>query len=143
MNALFSFELEACCDLHFYSEKDSFLSHHYIAGQSEYCNPPWSLAIQRVEHVPTCHGRSPMNTKAVIVLLDLPQFNATTTGLRLLRQIPTYILVGKRHIVVKIPWPINYRVIDKDTSVKVSPTPMKNAASTFDGMILCNITKVC
>ena len=47
---LFSFTLEACCDpngsyrhgaLPCYSEKDSFLSHD-IAGQSVYCNPPWS-----------------------------------------------------------------------------------------------------
>jgi hypothetical protein len=46
--SLFSFTVEACCDLDgtnrhgslpFYSEKDSFLSHD-IAGQSVYCNPP-------------------------------------------------------------------------------------------------------
>ena len=53
LNALFSFTAKAFCDpdgtnrhdsLPFYSEKDSFLSHD-IAGQSVYCNPPWSLAI--------------------------------------------------------------------------------------------------
>ena len=70
LNALFSFALEACCDpegsnrhasLPFYSEKDSFLSRD-IAGQSVYCNPPWSLAIQCVEHIRTCHAKSPLNT---------------------------------------------------------------------------------
>ena len=40
--------------------------------------------------------------------------------------------LGKRHIVVKVPWSINYWVIDKDTYVKVSPTPVKSVASTFD-----------
>ena len=96
LNALFSFTLEACCDpegtnrhgsLPFYSEKDSFLSHD-IAGQSVYCNPPWSLAVQCVEHIRTCHSKSPLNTKALIVLPNWPQFNAATTGLRLLRQVP-------------------------------------------------------
>ncbi len=56
LNALFSFTIEACCDsngsnrhgsLPFYSEKDSFLSKD-IAGQSLYCNPSWSLAVQYV-----------------------------------------------------------------------------------------------
>ena len=98
LNALFSFTVEAYCDpdgsnrhgsLPFYSEKDSFLSHD-IAGQSVYCNPPWSLAVQCVEHIRTCHAKSPLNTKALIVLRNLPQFNATTTGLKLLRQVPNY-----------------------------------------------------
>ena len=96
LNALFSFTLEACCDpegtnrhgsLPFYSEKNSFLSHD-IAGQSVYCNPPWSLAVQCVEHIRNCHAKSPLNTKALIVLPNWPQFNATTTGLRSLRQVP-------------------------------------------------------
>ncbi len=61
LNALFSFNLEACCDLDgfnrycllpLYSEKDSFLTHD-IAGQFVYCNPPWSLAVQCVEHICT------------------------------------------------------------------------------------------
>jgi hypothetical protein len=136
LNALFSYNLEACCDpdgtnrhgsLPFYSEKDSFLSHD-IAGQSVYCNPPWSLAVQCVEHIRTCHAKSPLNTKALIVLPNWPQFNAATSELRLLRQVPINTLVftkpsplGKRHTVVKVPWPIKYWVIDKDTSVKASP----------------------
>ena len=96
LNALFSFTVEACCDhdgtnrhgsLPFYSEKDSFLSRG-IAGQSVYCNPPSSLAVQCGEHIRTCHAESPMNTKVVIILPNWPQFNATTIGLRLLRQVP-------------------------------------------------------
>jgi hypothetical protein len=146
-NALFSFTLEAYCapdgtnrhgSLPFYSEKDSFLSHD-IAGQSVYCNPPWSLAVQCVEHIRTCHAKSPLNTKALIVLRILPQFNATTTGLRLLRQVPIDTLVftkpsplGKRHTIIKVPWPINYWVIDKDTSVKVSPSPVKSVDSPLN-----------
>jgi hypothetical protein len=118
LNAIFSFTLESWCDpfgsnghgsLHFYSEKDSFLLRDN-AGQSVYCNPPWSLAKQCVEHIRTWHAKSPMNTKAVIVLPDWPQFNATTTGLKLLRQIQTDIHVftkpsplGKRHTLVNVP----------------------------------------
>ena len=36
--------------------------------------------------------------------------------------------LGKRHTFVKVPWPVNNWVIDKDTYVKVSPTPMKSLA---------------
>ena len=94
LNSLFSFTLEACCDpdgsnrhgaLPFYSENDSLLSHD-IAGQYVYCSPPWSLAVHCAEHIRTCHAKSPLSTKALIVLPDWPQFNAATTGLRLLRQ---------------------------------------------------------
>jgi len=87
-----------------------------------HCYPPWSLAVQCAEHFRTCHAKSPMNTKVVIVLLDLAQFKATTGGLRLLRQVYMDILVftkqpplGKRHTIVKVPWPISYWVIDKNT----------------------------
>ena len=54
---------------------------HYLFIPRKIPNPPWSLAIQCVEHIRTCHAKSPMNTKVVIVLLDWPQFNAATTGL--------------------------------------------------------------
>ena len=76
LNVLFSFSIEACCDpegknrhgmLPFFSEKDSFLSHD-VMGQSVFCNPPWSLAVQCVEHLRKCHAKSPSNTKAVIAL---------------------------------------------------------------------------
>jgi hypothetical protein len=144
LNALLSFTLEACCDLDgtnrhgslpSYSEKDSLLS-HAIAGQYVYCNPPWSLAVQCIEHIRTCHSKSPLDTKALIVLPNWPQINAATTGLRLLRQIPIDTPdftkpspLGKRHTVVKVLWPINYWVIDKDTSVKVSPPHVKSVDS--------------
>jgi hypothetical protein len=124
LNALFSFTLEACCDpdgsnrhglLPFNSGKDSFLTHD-IAEQYVYCNPPWSLAVQSVEHIRTCHAKSPLNTKYVVILLpDWPRLNATTNGLRLLRQDLANISsftktspLGERHTVVKVPWPLNY-----------------------------------
>ncbi len=104
-----------------------------------YCNPPWSLAIQCVEHIRTCHSKSPMNTKVVIVLPNWPQFNSVTTGLRLSHQVPIDTLVftkpsplGKRHTIVKIPWPINYWVIDKDTPAKVSSIPVTSVTVTKD-----------
>ena len=76
LNVLFSFSLEACCDpkgenrhgmLPFYSEEDSFLLHE-VVGQSVFCNPPWSLVVQCVDHLRKCHAKSPSNTKVVIVL---------------------------------------------------------------------------
>jgi hypothetical protein len=79
-----------------------------------------------------------LNTKALIDLPNWPQFNAVTTGLRLLRQVhidtPVFTkpsLLGKRHIVVQIPWPINYWVIDKDTSVKAYPPHVKSVDLTL------------
>jgi len=57
----------------------------------------------------------PKNTKVVIVLLNSPQFNAATKGLQSLRQLPIDATIftkpsplGKRHIIDKVPWPINY-----------------------------------
>ena len=68
------------------------------------CNPSWFLAVQCVEHIHTCHANSPLNTNALIVLPNWPQFNAAITGLRLLRQAPIDTPVftkpsplGKRH----------------------------------------------
>ena len=50
-----------------------------------------------------------------------------------MRQVPINTLVftkppplGKRHTVVKVPWPIYYWVIDKDTSVNASPHPVRS-----------------
>jgi hypothetical protein len=124
--------------LPFYSEKNSFLSHD-IAGQSVYCNPPQSLAVQCVEHIRTCHATSLMNTKAVIILLNRQQFNPDTIALTFLHQVPsdTPVLtkpspLGKRHTVVKVPWPINYWVIYKDNFVKVYPPPMKIVSSSLN-----------
>ena len=102
-----------------------------------FCNPPWSLAVQCVEHVRNCHAKSPSNTKVVIVLPEWPQFKSVTTGLKLLEQIPIDTPVftkpsplGIRHNLV--PWPINYWVIDKDTPVKVSSTLVQSMSSPID-----------
>ncbi len=40
--------------------------------------------------------------------------------------------LGKIHTIVKVPWPINYWVIDKETSVKMSPTPVKSVVSSLN-----------
>ena len=40
--------------------------------------------------------------------------------------------LGKRHTLVKVPWPINYWIIEKDTFVKVSPTLVKSVALSYD-----------
>ena len=81
LNKMYSFTLEGCCDplglndhrnLPFYPEHNSLLDHD-VSGQSIYCNPPWSLAIKCVEHLHACHSKSPLDTKAVIILLDLPK----------------------------------------------------------------------
>ena len=94
--------------------------------------------MQCVKHKHTCHAKSPRNTKAVIILPNWPQFNIATIGLRLLRQVPidTPLFtkpspLGKRHTVVKVPWPINYWVVDKDTSMKVSPPHVKSVSSSL------------
>jgi len=95
--------------------------------------------VQCVEHIRTCHAKSPMNTKVITVLPDWPEFNAATTVLRLLSQVPTDIRVftkpsplGKRHTIVKVPWPINYWIIDRDATVKVSPTHVRSVVFLLD-----------
>jgi len=115
--------------LTFYSKKDSFLSHD-VVGQFVFSNPPWSLAVEFLEHLRKCHANSPTNNKAVIGLLEWHQLKFVTTRLKLLEQIPNDTPVftkpyplGIRHNLVKVPWPINYWVIDKDTHVKVASTP--------------------
>ena len=53
------------------------------------------------------------------VLIDTPIFTK-----------PSHL--GKRHNVVKVPWPINYWVIDKDTYVKVSLPLVNGVDSTLN-----------
>ena len=60
------------------------------------------------------HAKFPTNIKAVIIL-SWPQFKYVTTYLKLAEQIPidTPVFtkpshVGKRHTIVKVPWPIIY-----------------------------------
>jgi hypothetical protein len=82
LHKLCSFTVEGCCDslglnghknLSFYSEQNSF-SDHDVSGQLVYCNPPWFLAIECVKHIRACHSKSPLGTRAVIVLLVWPKF---------------------------------------------------------------------
>jgi len=56
----------------------------------------------------------------------------------LLRQVPIDTSVftkpsplGKRHTIVKVPWPINYWVIDKDTCVKMPLPPVNSVNSSL------------
>jgi len=53
--------------LPFYSEQNSLLGRG-ISGQSIYCNPPWLWAIACVERLRACQSRSPLDTRAIIVL---------------------------------------------------------------------------
>jgi hypothetical protein len=78
LHSLYTFIVESCCasldlnghkSLPFYSKQSSLLDHD-VSGQSIYCNPPWSKAIERVDHLRACHSRSPLDTKAVTILLD-------------------------------------------------------------------------
>ena len=92
----YNFTLEGCCDpsglsshrnLPFYSEQN-FLLDLDVSRQSIYYNPPWLLAIKRVEHLRACHPKSPLDTKAVIVLLDQPKFKAVAKELKVFKQLP-------------------------------------------------------
>jgi len=40
----------------------------FFGGQIVYCIPPESLFVHRVEHLRTCHAKSPVNAKAVFVI---------------------------------------------------------------------------
>ena len=40
--------------------------------------------------------------------------------------------LGKRHTLVKVSWPINYWVVDKETYVKLSPTHVASVALSCD-----------
>ncbi len=84
--------MEGCCDhlglnghrnSPFYSEQNSLLDRD-ISGQSIYCNPPWSMVIKCLEHLRACHSKSPLDTKAFIILPDWPKFKAITTELTLI-----------------------------------------------------------
>jgi len=85
----YSFTLEGSCDslglnghqnLSFYSEQNSLLDHD-VSGQSIHCNPPWSLAIKCVEHLRSCHSKSPLDTKSVIVLPLWPKFKLQSSNI--------------------------------------------------------------
>ncbi len=41
-----------------------------------------------MEHLRACHSRSPLDTRAVIVLLDWPKFKTVLKELKLIKQLP-------------------------------------------------------
>ena len=95
-NTIYNFTLEGCCDplglnghrnLPFYSKQNS-LSDHDVSKQSIYCKSPWSLAIKCVEHLRACHSKSPLGTKAPIILPEWPKFKALTKELKLIKRLP-------------------------------------------------------
>ncbi len=96
LHTLYRFTVEGCfgvfglnghMNLPFYSEHNSLLDHD-VSHQSVYCKPAWSLSIQCVEHLRACHSRSPLDTRAVIVLPNWPKFKAVTKELKLIKQLP-------------------------------------------------------
>jgi len=95
LNIVYSFTLEGCCDplglnghrnLPFYSEQNSLLDND-VSKQSIYCNPPLSLAFKCVDNLCACHSTSPLDTKAMIVLPNWPEFEAVTKELKLVKQL--------------------------------------------------------
>ena len=102
MNSIF-YLVKAYCDsegmnkhglLTIFVEKESVLSHVFRV----HCHPFWSLVVQCVDHLCICYADSPMNTKAVYILSECPQFISATVNLNLLRQISIVrLLLKKRH----------------------------------------------
>ena len=95
LNKTYKFTLEGYCDplgfnghikLPFYLENNSIL-YHDDSKQSIYCNPPQPLAIKRAKHLRARHSKSPLYTKAVIVLSGWPKFKAVTKELKLIKQL--------------------------------------------------------
>ena len=81
--------------------------------------------MQRVEHLRTCHAKSPMNAKALFVLPEWPYVKSIRDVLQLLRHIPIVrLLLGKEKYLSQISLPIIYWVIDTDNYVKMSSTPV-------------------
>jgi len=103
--------------VNFHSKENSLLDHN-VTGQSVYCNPPWSLVVQYVEHLRACHSRSPLDTKAVIILSDWPKFKTIAKELILIKHLP---IKGERVFMrtslagIYVPsdllpciWPVNF-----------------------------------
>ena len=59
-----------------------------VSVQSIYCNPPWSLAIECVEHLHACHLKLPLNTRAAIVPPGWPKLKTITKDLKSIKQLP-------------------------------------------------------
>ena len=96
LHGIHKFTVEGCCDslglnghkgLPVYSKENSLFDHD-VTGQLVYYNSPWSLAKQCVKHLRACHSRSPLETRAVVVLPDWPKFKTLTKELKLIKQLP-------------------------------------------------------
>jgi hypothetical protein len=63
-----------------------------------YCQSPWDLFVQYIEHLCTCYAESQITTKAVYGLSEWPQFMYVIVDLKLLRKISTVrLFLKKRH----------------------------------------------
>jgi len=79
-----------------------------------------------VEHLRTCHFKSPLDTKAIIVLPDWPIFKEVTKELKLFKKLPKGDKVFMRTTptstyeppdLITFAWVINYWLIDANTHV--------------------------
>ena len=121
--------------LTFYCGQNSLLGHD-VSGQSVYCNPPWSIDIHCVEQIRVCHSRSPLETRAVVVLPDWPKCKAVTKELKLIKQLPKGEIVFMRTsptctydplYLFPSTSPINFWLIDANTPV-LSPLLTTNVS---------------
>jgi len=79
-----------------------------------------------VEHLRACHSKSPLDTKAVIVLPNWPKFKAVIKELKLIKQLPKGEKLFMRTTtlgtydppdLITHVWVINYWLIDANTLV--------------------------
>jgi hypothetical protein len=80
-----------------------------------------------VEHIRACHSsRSPLDTRAVIVLSDKPKFKAITKELKLIKRLPKGEMVFMRTSPTSTydptdlslsTWPINSWLTDANTPI--------------------------
>ena len=70
-----------------------------------------------MEHLHACHSKSPLDTRAVIVLHDLPKIKAISKELKLIKQLPkgeiafmraTPIVTYDPLDLIPTTWPISY-----------------------------------
>jgi hypothetical protein len=104
---------------------ERFNSISLLSGQSVYYHTPWLLFVQCVEHSCICYAKSAMNTKAIYILPEWPQFISATADLKLLRQISTVRLLFEKETYLSLSflaYSLRYWVIDKDICVKMSST---------------------
>ncbi len=87
-----------------------------------------------MEHLRDCHSRSPLETRAVVVLPDWPKFKALTKELKLIKRIPKgeKVFIKTSSTGTYVPsdllpslWPVNFLLIDASTPV-LSPLRTTN-----------------